>query len=144
MLEFWKDGKSVRVSAIGRGGRVWQVVILDRVNFGESPNFEKYPLAKYSQPSAFVIIEKVNGEPGVYYALDNDGQRIKLSDNDNHYLYDAGEWLAWRTMHEKEKLGRKERRIEHLEGQVALMKEILSNQGVKIVSEKVAKELGIA
>ena len=46
-------------------------------------------------------------------------------------------------MHEKEKLSRKERKIEQLQGHVDLLKDILIKQGTRIVTEKQGKDLGI-
>jgi len=148
MLEFWKDGKKVEVRAIYSKGRVGQVVILDHVNYGDNPDLTKYPLAQYAQPYAFTIVEKAEGKEGYYVVVDKEGNRVVLRDEhfgaSEPYLYDANEWLAWQRMHEREKLARKERKIEQLEGHLALLKEILTKQGIRLVSEETAKKLGIA
>lgn len=147
MLEFWKDGKKVGCEAIYGRGHVGQVVVLDHVSFGDNPNLEKYPLARYPQPYAFTIVEKVEGKDGYYVVMDGDGSRIVLCDQyygaSEAYLYDANEWLAWQKEHAREKLARKERKIEQLEGHLALLKEILTKQGIRLVSEETAKKLGI-
>jgi hypothetical protein len=144
-LEFWKDGQSVKVDSIDSRAEIGQVVILDHVNFGGNPNSTKHPLAKYPQPCAFTIVDKEKDADGYgcFVVLDDKGNRIALSWTDASYLYEANEWLAWNRAHAREKLSRKERRIELLEGHLDLLKSIMAQQGVRIVSEEVAKQLGI-
>lgn len=57
------------------------------------------------------------------------------------YLYDAQEWVNWNAMREKELLSDNHKRIELLESHVNLLKEILTSQGVRIVTEADAKSL---
>ena len=56
---------------------------------------------------------------------------------------DAQEWLTWNAMHETEKLSRKQRKIEQLEGHVELLKDILIKQGTRIVTEAQARDLNL-
>ncbi|MBL7058043.1 hypothetical protein ISS03_01780 [Patescibacteria group bacterium] len=148
MLEFWKDGKKVEVTAIYGKGRVGQVVILDQVSYGDNPDLTKYPLAKYPQPYAFTIVEKVEGKDGYYVVLDDEDNRLVLRNEypgaSGSYLYDANEWISWERMYKQEKLARKERKIQQLEDHVARLKDTLVNLGFLIVSEEVVKKLGIA
>jgi len=147
MPKYWKDGKENKVRAIYRNGRVGQVVILDNVSYGNSPDFDKYPLARYPQPTIFTIVEKTEGKDGHYVVLDPKGNRLVLRDEDHGAsepnLFDASEWFAWNAMRERDKLASKERRIEQLEGQLALLKDILTKQGFRIVSMEQAEKLGI-
>ena len=148
MLEYSKDGKKIECKAIYGKGRVGQVVILSNVSFGENPNFKEWPLAKYAQPYAFTIIEKVEGKDGYYTVTDVDGNHITLQDQyygaSESYLYDANEWLAWQKGCTKEKLRLKEEEIQHLESQKDLLKSILVSQGFRVISENQAKKLGIS
>ena len=63
--------------------------------------------------------------------------------NDSCLLYDPQEWLTWNDLHEKEKLSRKQRKIEQLESQKELLKDILIKQGIRIVTKAQAKDLGL-
>ena len=146
MLEFWKDGKKIELRAIYEKGKVGQMVILgERVNWGVNPDPRKKPLSQYTYPSIFTIVEKVEGKEGYYILKDANSNSIKVTFEscDSWWLYDAQEWLNFNKMHEKEKLSRKERKIEQLQGHVDLLKDILIKQGTRIVTEKQIKDLGI-
>lgn len=140
-LEYWKDGKRVKIHPIYDVGRVRQMVILDQVSFEENPDSEKYPLAHYPQPYLFTII--IVGKT-YYYMVDAEGEKVacdKNSINGSGSLYDAMEWLAWQRSHHEDKLRRKERKIEQLEGHVALLRDILIKQGFRVLTPEQAKEL---
>lgn len=146
MLEFWKDGKKIEVRAIYEKGKVGQMVILgEKIYWGENPDPIEKPLSQYNYPSIFTIVEKVEGKEGYYILRDANGNSIKVTFEscDSWWLYDAQEWLNFNKMHEKEKLSRKERKIEQLQGHVDLLKDILIKQGTRIVTEKQTKDLGI-
>ncbi len=148
MLEFWQNGKKIEVSAIYGKGKVGQTVIFgQRVDWGVNPDTTNYPLSQYPCPSIFTIVEKKEGKDGYYVLSDANGNRIKLQDKlygaSESHLYDAQEWLTWHAMHEMEKLSRKQRKIEQLEGHVEILKDILIKQGVRIVTEAQAKDLGL-
>lgn len=148
MLEFWQNGKKIEVNAIYDKGKAEQTVIFgQRVDWGVNPDPTEYPLAQYPCPSIFTIVEKQEGKDGYYVLSDANGNRIKVQDKfysaSESYLYDAQEWLTWKAMHETEKLSRKQRKIEQLEGHVELMKDILIKQGIHIVTEAQAKDLGL-
>lgn len=122
MLEFWKDGKKIE-------------------------DFVKNPLSQYSYATIFTIVEIVAGKEGYYVLSDVNGNLIKLQDEyygaSAEYLFDAQEWLTWNVMREEEKFSRKQRKIEQLEGHLELLKNILTNQGVRIISDTKAKALGL-
>lgn len=146
MLEFWQNGKKIEIEAIYGKGKVGQMVIFgQRVGWGENPDPIKQPLSQYPCPSIFTIVEKQEGEDGYYVLSDANGNRIKvqLHGVSAYYLYDAQEWLTWNAMHDMEKLSRKQRKIEQLEGHVGLLKDILIKQGAHIVTEAQAKDLGL-
>ena len=148
MLEFWQNGKKIEVNAIYGKGKVGQMVIFgQRVDWGVNPDPTESPLSQYPCPSIFTIVEKQEGKDGYYILSDANGNRIKLQDKfygaSESYLYDAQEWLTWNAMHETEKLSRKQRKIEQLEGHVELLKNILIKQGTHIVTEAQAKDLGL-
>lgn len=148
MLEFFQNGNKIQVNAIYSKGKVGQTVILgQRVDWGVNPDPTIYPLAQYPCPSIFTIVEKHEGEDGYYLLSDANGNCITLHNKFygacESYLYDAQEWLTWNAMHEKYKLSCKQRKIEQLEGHVELLKDILIKQGVHIVTEAQAKDLGL-
>ena len=148
MLSFWQNGKEIEVKAIYGNGKVGQTVIFgQRVDWGVNPDTTKYPLSQYPCPSIFTIVEKIEGKNGYYVLSDANGNRIKLQDKfygaSEGYLYDAQEWLTWNALREKEKLSRKQRKIEQLEGHVELLKDILIKQGARIVTKEQAKDLGL-
>lgn len=146
-LEFWKDGKKVEVKAICDKGYVGQAVILDHVSFGNSPNLDEYPLASYPQPYLFNIVQKALGKNGFYVLADSKGVHITVRDKfygaSCEYLYDAREWIAWQDLHKKEKLERKERKIQSLEIQVATLKDVLIKTGVRLITKEAAQKLDI-
>ena len=149
MLEFLKNGKKIEVDAIYGNGEVGQQVIYgQRYDWGANPNPKIAPLSQYPCPSIFTIVEKIEESIGGYYILtDIKGNRIKLeyffSSSGAGALYDAQEWLTWSYMHEKEKISCKQRKIEQLEAQVELLKDVLIKQGTRIVTEAQAQELGL-
>jgi len=145
MLEFWQNGKKIEVNAIYGKGTVGQMVIFgQRVDWGVNPSPTHHPLSLYSCPSIFTIVEKNEEVLGYYILSDIKGNRIRVNlSNDSKYLYDAQEWLNWNDMHEKEKLSRKQRKIEQLEGHVELLKDILIKQGARIVTQAQAEDLGL-
>lgn len=148
MLSYWKDGKEIILSPIGRTGVIGQIVILgEKVDWGKIPDTKEYPISLYPYLSVFTIINKNTHPSDEYYILrDSEGialiLRFKNSGNIS-YLYDAQEWLKFNAIREAEKLSRKQRKIEQLEGHVDLLKDILIKQGTRIVTEKQASTLGL-
>ena len=102
MLSFWQQGKEIAVKPIYGKGKVGQMVIFgERVDWGINSDPIKYPLSRYSYPSIFTIVEKVEGKEGYYVLKDVSGNLIKLQDKYHGayepYLYDAQEWLTWNS-----------------------------------------------
>lgn len=147
MLQYWKDGQEITYYPIYGLGRVGQVVVLAGVGFGANPDLAKFPLARYSQPHAFTIIERVEGRDGYYVVVDEVGSRTILRDEtygpSQNWLYDVNEWMTWQVEHAKEVVCRNEERIKELEGQLALLKDILIRQGIKVITKEQADTLGI-
>ena len=146
MLEFWQNGKKIEISAIYNKGKVGQMVIFgERVDWGVNPDPTKKPLSQYTCPSIFTIVEKQEGENGYYILKDAKGKSIKVTFDscDSWWLYDSQEWLTWNDLHEKEKLSRKQRKIEQLESHKELLKDILVKQGIRIVTKAQAEDLGL-
>lgn len=112
----------------------------------KKPILQQPPLSHYPCPSIFTIVEKKGGNvDGDYILSDSKGNRIKLKCfcSDVSFLYDAQEWLTWNDMHEKEKLSRKQKKIDQLGDHVKLLKDILIKQGACIVTKAQAEDLGI-
>lgn len=145
MLKYWKDGKEVILHAIYSSGRVNQVIILGKkVDWGESPNAEKYPLSQYPYLTVFTIVGISTHPEEKYYVLRNpDGKNFILKFGEADYLYDIKEWLEFNAIREAEKMAHKQRKIETLESQVDLLKDILVKQGVRVLTKEQAKALGI-
>ena len=146
MLEFWQNGKKIEITAIYGNGRVGQMVIFgERVNWGPKPSPTLEPLSPYPCPSIFTIVEIIEEIGKGYILSDVNGNQIKIMNEyaGTNYLYDAQEWLTWNAMHEKEKLSRKQRKIEQLEGHIELLKDILIKQGIHIVTQAQVEDLGL-
>ena len=149
MLEYWQNGERMYLLGIGSEGKEGQIVILgSRVDWGSDPNPKVKPLSQYPYLSIFTIVEKKNdGIDGYYILKDENGNCIELKysyhSSGAGYLYDAQEWLNWNAMRQSEKISRKQRKIEQLEGHIDLLKDILIKQGTRIVTEKQAENLGL-
>lgn len=144
MFEYCINGNTIQVNPIYQNGYVGQTVI-----YGQKVSFKGSfynPLSNYSAPSIFTIVEKNEARDGYYILIDSSGNKIKIQDMFNGAsspdLYDAQEWLMHNNVYTNEKINRKQRKIEQLEGQVALLKDILVKQGIKIVTEEQAQLLG--
>ena len=148
MLSYWKNGKEVIVNSIYSDGRIGQVLILgENVDWGKSPDYKKHPLSKYPYLSVFTIVSICTHPENRHYVLcDSEGKNFILplgSSSDVPFLYDIKTWLDFNAIRENEKMSRKQRKIETLESQVDLLKDILVKQGIRIVTEEQAKALGI-
>ena len=147
MLNYWKDGKEIILPSVGKNGRVGQIVILgEKVSWGNNSFVAKNPLSNYPYLSVFTIVLK--NEHDEYYVLRDSSDKNFILSYDVlpdmvAYLYDITEWLTFNSSREAEKLSRKQRKIEQLEGHVDMLKDILIKQGPHIVTEKQAKALGI-
>lgn len=146
-LVFQKDGQSIECDAIYGGGRIGQLVVLDHVSYGPNPNPAKYPLSPYTLASVFTITQKVEGKDGYYVVMDTNGTLIKLHDENygasERHLYDAAEWIAWTASYTSEKLRRKDQAIANLTSQRDLMKSILIEQGIRVVTPAQAEAMGL-
>ncbi len=145
MLEYYKDGEKISLRGLYDRGEVGRPVILDDVCFGEkSPS----PLAKYPPRTVFTIVEKkVTSNWNYSYVLsDKDGNRFVLTRDSNStgYIYDLEEWSLFQYEKAQEHYIRKNAKIAHLESQVALLKDILIKQGVRVVTQEQAKTLGLS
>lgn len=140
MLRYWKDGKEIRCDAIHDKGHVGQVVIFDRVSIGN----DKHPLKKYPQPYVFTIMEKIEGKGWHYVMKDAEGELINIYSGDSRYFYDAIELVTWEGGDYIEKQMRSQDKIRMLESQLELLKNILTKQGIRIVTQEEAEKLGIA
>ncbi|MCX6743641.1 MAG: hypothetical protein NT116_05415 [Candidatus Parcubacteria bacterium] len=141
--EYWKDGKKVELKPIYDKGREGQIVVLYHVSY-RGCDVKDHPLAAYPQPTFFVIKARVPNEVNPaqvhhYILIDPQGQKITCNPSDSSYLYDAQEWGEFQEKYHEEKLERKDGRIAHGESQVALLKSILIEQGVKLITPEQAE-----
>ncbi|OGY42813.1 MAG: hypothetical protein A2Y67_03760 [Candidatus Buchananbacteria bacterium RBG_13_39_9] len=141
VLYYWKNGKKVQLDGIYDQGRVGQVVILANVSYGENPDLGKRPLAAYPQPTFFVIkvVGRDDADVHFYTLVDPDCKEVLCGNSDWSNLYDAREWGEWQKQHHEEKMKRKDGRIAHLESQVDLLRSILIQQGVKLITPEQAE-----
>ncbi|MCX6746319.1 MAG: hypothetical protein NTX00_04900 [Candidatus Parcubacteria bacterium] len=145
-LAYWKDGKKIECRGIYETGREGQVVVFHNAGFGEKPDLEKFPLAYHPQPTIFTILKR---KKEGYILIDKSFREIFVpgehcGNPSCGYLYDANEWAQWAMAHHSEKMGRKDKKVESLEGQLAMLKDILTKQGIRIVTEAQAKQLGLS
>ncbi|MCX6744361.1 MAG: hypothetical protein NTX82_02460 [Candidatus Parcubacteria bacterium] len=140
MIDYYKDGKRVELHAIYGLGQEGQMVVVDHVSWAANsdtpPDLAKYPLAAYNKPSLFVIKERKQNS---YILIDNQGKEIEVDRDDGSYLYPAQEWAEFRKEEALEKFRRKDARIAHLESQVDLLRNILIQQGVKLITSEQAE-----
>ncbi len=137
MLYFMKDGERIECRPILRKGEVGQTVVLTNVVLQDHQK-----LAPYQQPTVFLIYQK-HEEEGWYVLRDPEGKEVKVHWDYGRDLYDATAWAQWNDLRVREKLARKQRKIEHLEGVGATLKDILVRQGARLVTKEEAKALGI-
>ena len=120
---------------IYRTGRIGQVVVLDKVTFGEND-----PLSKYEQPQVFTIVHKDEATK-LYTIEDNNGKKVKA---EGHYLCGADKWAKSQRKQEKEQKNKEEIKQRDLKSKLDLLKSILIEQGYRIVTKKQAEEIGLA
>lgn len=141
MLEFSKDGKKVRCHDI-YDAMPGKILVLAHVSY-EGCEEAKYPQMRYPQPAFFTVVKK-EGKTGndQYFILrDTVGKEILVRLGAG--FYDAEEWVQWSTLKQAEDLRQKNARIQHVESQVALLRGILVDQGIRIVSDSEAVQLGL-
>ena len=144
-LIYWKDGKKIECKAIYENGHEGRAVVLHNVSFGKNPDREMDPLAGYNQPAIFTILKRTDKG---YILVDQDCHEFLVpgehcGNPSCSYLYDATEWAEWAMAHHSEKMDRKDKKIEHIESQIAMLKDILIKQGFRVISEAQAKQLGL-
>ncbi len=142
-LTYWKDGINHEVPPIYEKGKIGQIVIIDKVWFGEEPSAKNFNFAQYPQPYAFTIIGKVDGHDGRYTFRDQAEKEFDYNSASCGFLYSVTEWLQWRKASEAEKFDRKEREVQKLQGHLDLLTKILTNQGIRIVTREQANTLGL-
>ncbi len=151
MLEFMKDGKKVSCgNGMGLYGNVrpGQVVVLTHVSYGTEPDLKKWPLAAYPQPSFFTIVKKLpdperadNTRSAWCLLRDASGKEFEAELGTG--LHHAHEWATWIVAKHAEDTRQKNARIQQVESQVALLRSILIEQGVKVITTEKARALGI-
>lgn len=146
-IEYRKNGKAIELPAIYDSGREGQAVVFDHVSYGENPDLIRFPEAKYPRPTVFVIKQVLKEEPAGkvfgYELIDPKGNKIDCSNNRATdwwaYLYDANAWAAFRRDEAIEKNRRKDGQIDRLQSQIDLLKSILIQQGVKLITPEQAE-----
>jgi hypothetical protein len=137
-MEFYdEERQSVRLGPIYQEGHESQVVVLTSVSLGEN-----FPLGRYPQPYFFVIIGRSEDS---YTLRDAEGQEVTVP-FETHlqwYLYDANEWVQWDLKRRKVADKKAQRRLDSVIQQRDLLRAILTDQGVRVVTEEQARQLGL-
>lgn len=133
--------------AIYEKGKKGQIVVLDGVSFGED---SKDPLAKYLQPSFFLITETKyisdvsrDKEYLTYILKDTYGNELTVSAEEGWWLVDINEWTKEQKHKHESLIKSKEKEIEKLQHQIEILIEVLNQHEVKFITEKQAKEIGL-
>lgn len=124
-------------------GRVGMIVVLDHVSLGK-----EHPFAKYAQPAFFTIVEDWTPEErfnGVYVLHDSEGTVILPEETSNiaSYLTEVSVWAAWKAATTAEAIATRDDRIHNLLVREGVLKEVMQNQGVRVVTTEQAKTLGL-
>ncbi|MFA6097887.1 MAG: hypothetical protein WC788_09790 [Candidatus Paceibacterota bacterium] len=141
-----KNNVKESLKPIHSEGRIGQIVVLDKVGVSADDQ-----LHQFEQPHLFRIISKEGEGWDTVYKLESlaSGKKITLGKYDSSYFYDASEW-AYDMRDEKERQKKKvSEKIEDLKGKIAMLTDILTKQGnrVIVVSDeeeiKFMKKIGI-
>lgn len=130
-------------------GRVGMMVVLDHVGLSNDD-----PFAKYQQPAFFTIVEDLTPEErfnGDYILQDQEGNRIRTVANPGErygsnmasYLSEVSAWSAWKANEHAKALKWRDAQIHDLSVRVAVLKEVMASQGVRVISNDQAASLGI-
>lgn len=131
------------------GGSVGMIVVLDSISL-EPEN----PFAKYSQPAFFTIVEDLTPERrfnGDYVLQDSTGNRIRTvadpndrsGSNVSSYLTEVNVWAAWKAETHAKAIETRDQRIERGLVRVAILKDVLVEQGFRLITTEQAAALGI-
>lgn len=135
LLEYSKNGSIVKCLPLYDKVRIGRAVVLTFVSLGED-----HPLFQYSQPAVFVVR---NRSRMTLTLLDHMDQEVVVPLSVAGDLFDAHEWAQWNRGREVEKVTRKDAKIKSLEGNVDLLSDILTKQGVRVITREDAERLGI-
>lgn len=123
--------------AIYDKGEKGDIVVLDNVALSESE------LSSYAQPAFFTIVEVKCGSDVVYVLKDMFGKEFTAGIDDGWWLVELTAWVKNKEKYHTDMLDREHLKVERLSHQIEILKDILINQGIRIVSEKQLKDLGI-
>lgn len=140
VLEYKKDGQTIRLEGLWDRVTASQKVILLKVSFG--PN---HPLSRYEQPAAFTVIGRPppGATTGDLKLLDTDGREVIARIGDAGYMYDSIEWGLFQFHRQQEVERRKQAKIDQLDAHLNMLKSILIAQGFRIVTAEQAETLGL-
>ena len=135
-------------NAIFNKGKKGDIVVLDNVTL--SSDGDK-PLSKYHQPAFFMIIEvkwgsdKSRDDKDMMYVLkDTSGSEFTVGANCGWWLVRLDDWAKFKEEKHAEILEYEREQKEKLKYQIEILRDILTNQGIRIVKESQAKELGLS
>jgi hypothetical protein len=146
---YTKDGKTVEIKAIYGRGTEGMILVIEPVGWGEN---SKSPFAKYEALALFTILEVIQhpdypdrADMRWYRLRDEFGDEIVMTkeQHDTGYLYNAHEWARWTKASAQEEARRTQRKVDHLQSMIDLLKSILTPKGLHVVTHAQAKELGL-
>jgi hypothetical protein len=128
--------------AIYDKGKVADVVVLDNVALDKTKD---NPLSNYVQPAFFTIvgIDCRDYKDRSYLLRDMAGMEFNIDPEYGWWLVKLEDWYKNKQQVYSESIKRKENKIDKLNNQIEILKEILTNQGIRIVTEVQVRELGI-
>jgi hypothetical protein len=123
-------------------GTVGMVVVLDHVS-GLSA-----PFSDYTQPAFFTIVEAPESNKTSHHAhyvlQDTAGNEVSTEGHSTAcYLSKVDDWAAWKKQKTAEVANDNARIIATLGDRVSLLKGIMVEQGVRVISNDQAQKLGI-
>ena len=131
-------------------GRVGMIVVLDHVSLSITD-----PFVKYQQPAFFTIVEDLSPENrrnGIYVLRDSEGNLIKTQAGDStepstdsicYYLSEVSDWSRWNTARTREAVATRDATIYNLQVRVGTLREVLVEQGFRVITSEQAAVLGI-
>lgn len=125
------------LKSVGHMCECGDIVVVAHVGFNPGHWTEKYP-----QPACFTV---VNGKPGTLTLQHSGGDIIQpeQAENVRSYLFPPQQVFDWMKAVREHDADRSEREIRILQIEKALLRDILTKQGVRVVTEAQFQQLGL-
>lgn len=120
-------------------GKLGQMVVLDSVGLGSNS-----PLAQYEQPAFFTIKDVVTTSEGITYTLEDPKGNVVNAGSSSYWLTALPEWQAYTKDRDAKEKARNEETLKTLRDQLHVLKEVMSSQGLRVVTSEQADTLGLS